>query len=176
MQIEELTARREKEQQATAKLRQKLEGTIGEEQEILRRWQDLDEELQEAEVDKASFLGAKQKEKEVALEKAQVAESSLEELKEKFRELRRQQEKMLAEVETAEAEGCDAVDLLVRECEGLKARKTAAGERRASAERDRASLFAEAQSVEHAVRDERSHKAEAAKQAAHYRELLDKVL
>jgi len=31
-------------------LRQKLEATISEEQDILRRWQDLDEELQEAEV------------------------------------------------------------------------------------------------------------------------------
>ena len=157
-------------------LRQKLEATITEEQDILRRWQDLDEELQEAEVDKATFLGAKQKEKEAALEKAQVAESSLEELKEKFRELRRQEEKMLREVETAEAEGRDAVDLLLRESEALKARKAASGERRASAERDRASLFAEAQSVEHAVRDQRSRKAEAAGQATHYRELLEKVL
>ena len=52
-------------------------------------------------MDKASFLGAKQKEKEAALEKAQVAESSLEELKEKFRELRRQEENMLREVEAA---------------------------------------------------------------------------
>ena len=41
-------------------------------------------------MDKATYLGAKQKEKEAALEKAQVAESSLEELKDKFRELRRQ--------------------------------------------------------------------------------------
>ena len=32
-------------------------------------------------MDKATYLGAKQKEKEAALEKAQVAESSLEELK-----------------------------------------------------------------------------------------------
>ena len=42
-------------------------------------------------MDKATYLGAKQKEKEAALEKAQVAESSLEELKDKFRELRRQE-------------------------------------------------------------------------------------
>ena len=84
-------------------------------------------------MDKATYLGAKQKEKEAALEKAQVAESSLEELKDKFRELRRQEgpspspnpspnpnrnpslrrqeEAMLREVETAEAEGRDAVDL-----------------------------------------------------------------
>ena len=58
---------------------------------MLRRWQHLDEELQEAEVEKATYLGAKGKEKEAALEKAQVAESSLEELKDKFRELRRQE-------------------------------------------------------------------------------------
>ena len=35
-------------------------------------------------MDKATYLGAKQKEKEAALEKAQAAESSLEELKDKF--------------------------------------------------------------------------------------------
>ena len=60
-----------------------------------------------------SFLSTKQKEKELALEKAQVAESSLEELKERFRELRRQEEKMLREVEQAEADGRDALDALV---------------------------------------------------------------
>ena len=58
---------------------------------MLRRWQHLDEQLQEAEVEKATYLGAKGKEKVAALEKAQVAESSLEELKDKFRELRRQE-------------------------------------------------------------------------------------
>ena len=47
-------------------------------------------------MDKATYLGAKQKEKEAALEKAQVAESSLEELKDKFRELRRQEGLTLA--------------------------------------------------------------------------------
>ena len=42
-------------------------------------------------MEKATYLGAKGKEKVAALEKAQVAESSLEELKDKFRELRRQE-------------------------------------------------------------------------------------
>ena len=99
---------------------------------------------QEAEVDKASFLGAKQKEKEVALEKAQVAEASLEELKEKFRELRRQEEKMIKAVEAAEAEGSGLVDVLKREGAALQARKQAALERRGAAEKDRAALFSEA--------------------------------
>ena len=127
-------------------------------------------------LDKASFLSTKQKEKELALEKAQVAESSLEELKERFRELRRQEEKMLREVEQAEADGRDALDALVRESDALKASKAAAGERRAAAERDRAALFAEAQGVEREVRAEKAKKAEAQQQAGHYRGLLEKVL
>ena len=110
-------------------------------------------------LDKASFLSTKQKEKELALEKAQVAESSLEELKERFRELRRQEEKMIKAVETAEAEGQSAVGELQRENAALHARKAAAVERRLEAERDRAALFAEAQ-----------------QQAGHYRGLLEKVL
>ena len=131
---------------------------------------------QEAEVDKASFLGAKQKEKEVALEKAQVAEASLEELKEKFRELRRQEEKMIKAVEAAEAEGSGLVDVLKREGAALQARKQAALERRGAAEKDRAALFSEAQGVEHQLRDERARKLEASQAAAHYRRLLEKTL
>ena len=38
----------QQQQQQAVELRQKLEATISEEQDILRRWQDLDEELQEA--------------------------------------------------------------------------------------------------------------------------------
>ena len=176
VQIEELTAQVVKEQTTTAALRSQLEATVLEEQEILRKWQQLDEELQEAEVDKATFLGAKQKEKEVALEKAQVAEASLEELKEKFRELRRQEEKMIKAVEAAEAEGSGIVDELKREGAALQARKQAALEKRAAAESDRAALFAEAQGVEHQLRDERAKKLEASQAAAHYRQLLEKTL
>ena len=176
VQIEELGAAVEKEKATTAHLRAKLEETITEEQEILRKWQQLDEELQEAEVDKASFLGDKQREKEVSLEKAQVAEASLEDLKEKFRELRRQEEKMIKAVESAESEGRDAVDGLQRENAVLQTRKTAAVERRVAAEKDRTALFAEAQAVEREVRDERGRKAEAATSAAHYRQLLEKVV
>ena len=127
-------------------------------------------------MDKATFLGAKQKEKEAALEKAQVAESSLEELKEKFRELRRQEEKMIKAVEAAEAEGSGLVDVLKREGAALQARKQAALERRGAAEKDRAALFAEAQGVEHQLRGERARKLEASQAAAHYRQLLEKTL
>ena len=42
------------------------------EQDALTAWGKLDEQLQEVEVEKASLVGAKQKEKMAALEKAQV--------------------------------------------------------------------------------------------------------
>ena len=46
---------------------------------------------------------------------------------ERFRELRRQEEKMLRGVEKAEADGRDALDALAHESDALKARKAAVG-------------------------------------------------
>ena len=83
----------------------RLELAVVDEQAILKKWQRLDEELQEAEVEKAAALATKNKEKEAALGRAQLAEASLEELKEGYRELRRKEEKVLREVEQAELDG-----------------------------------------------------------------------
>ena len=80
-QIEELTARAEKEKHSAAMIRERLEAALVEEQQVLSQWTRLDEELQQAEVDRARLLATKVKEKEIALEKAQIGESSLEELK-----------------------------------------------------------------------------------------------
>ena len=176
VQIEELSAQVEKEQQTTASLRAQLEATVLEEQEILRKWQQLDEELQEAEVDKASFLGAKQKEKEVALEKAQVAEASLEELKEGYRELRRKEEKVLREVEQAELDGQRELAELKEGHAALGRQKEMWSERLAAADEDRAALFGETQRVELEVRREKAKKAELQESAQHYRGLLKRVL
>ena len=57
---------------------------------------------QEAEVEKTAFLAGKTSEKESALTKAQHAETALEELKERYRELRRQQVRPGYEVRSAE--------------------------------------------------------------------------
>ena len=83
---------------------------------------------------------------------------------------------MIKAVEAAEAEGSGLVDVLKREGAALQARKQAALERRAAAEKDRAALFAEAQGVEHQLRAERARKLEASQAAAHYRQLLEKTL
>ena len=77
-------------------------------------------------LDKASFLSTKQKEKELTLEKAQVAESSLEELKSASASFAGRRRRCRG-VEKAEADGRDALDALAHESDALKARKAAAG-------------------------------------------------
>ena len=122
-QIEELTERVGKEGGTSEMLRGKLEGALVDEQDVLKEWGKLDEELQEAEVEKASLVTAKQREKEVALEKAQLAEAGLEELKEAYRAKRREEEKSLKYVSDAEVEGQEAAWRLDEQLEQLRSRK-----------------------------------------------------
>ena len=139
-------------------------------------WHRLDEELQEAEVEKGTLVTAKQKEKEIALEKAQLAETALEELKESYRGLRRQEERGLKEISDAEVEGEEEVLRLETDGERLRRQKQSWLDQLAAAELDRKTLFGEAQNVEAAMREERARKAEAQSSAAHYRNLLNSYM
>ena len=103
-QIGELSARVDAEKEEAAALHSRLELAVVDEQAILKKWQRLDEELQEAEVEKAAALATKNKEKE----RRSAARSSprrRSRLKEGYRELRRKEEKVLREVEQAELDG-----------------------------------------------------------------------
>ena len=135
-------------------------------------WSKVDAQLQEAELERTTVVASKQKAKELALEKAQVAEASLEELKESYRELRRREEKALRAVRDAEAAGETAKATLDAQMEALRQERATWEERLASAEEDRQALFGEAQQVEQQVRGVHARKLEAQASAAHYRELL----
>lgn len=101
-----------------------------------------------------------------------MAESSLEELKEKYRELRRREEKMLRAVRDAEAGGEQQARELDLQAESLRHSRYTWTERITAADEDRKALFGEAQRIEQQLREEKARKAEAQAQAAHYRELL----
>ena len=118
----------------------------------------------------------KTKAKELALEKAQVAEASLEELKEKYRDLRRREEKMLRAVREAEKNGEDQSRALDAEGEALRRQRQMWTERITAAESDRQALFEEAQTVEQRMREEKTRKVEAQGEASRYRELLRKEM
>ena len=132
----------------------------------------MDAQLQEAELERATLIAAKTKSKELALEKAQVAESSLEGLKESYRELRRREEKVLREVRDAEQKGEEMSRELDLKAESLRRERTMWLERISSAEEDRRLLFGEAQQVEQRMREEKARKAEAQADASHFRDLL----
>ena len=175
-QIGELSARVDAEKEEAAALHSRLELAVVDEQAILKKWQRLDEELQEAEVEKAAALATKNKEKEAALGRAQLAEASLEELKEGYRELRRKEEKVLREVEQAELDGQRELAELKEGHAALGRQKEMWSERLAAADEDRAALFGETQRVELEVRREKAKKAELQESAQHYRGLLKRVL
>ena len=96
--------------------------------------------------------------------RGQVAESSLEELKETYRELKRMEEKTLRAVREAAA--------LDQQADALRKAKTMWAERLAAAQADRQALFMEAQAVEQQLRAEKERKQGAQASAAHYRALL----
>ena len=179
--------------------RQSLAEKIAEEQVTLRRWEALDEELQEVEVDKArrpspdacpafgprarprrssqaSFLAGKQKERDHALDKAQHAEAALEALKDRYRELRRAEDHALSAVDDAAAAGDEARRALASESSALGRKKAALAEHLRAAETDRAAIFAETQRVEAEMRAEREAMAEAQRATERYRALLQKVM
>merc|ERR1719353_1289894 len=93
---------------------------MADEQAALQEWERVDGLLHEAELERSTLVAAKTKAKELALEKAQVAEASLEELKEKYRDLRRREEKMLRAVREAEAAGEDEQRALEAQTEALR--------------------------------------------------------
>lgn len=171
-QIEELGMRVEKEQAAAVAMRERLEGAMADEQDAMAAWSRLDAELQAAELDRATVVAAKQKAKELALEKAQVAESGLEELKEAYRELKRKEEKTLRSVREAEKQGALESTQLDLQADGLKHSKITWAERLKAADEDRKALFDEAQNVERKMRAEKARKQEAQASAAHYRNLM----
>jgi len=171
-QIDELTARVAKEQAAAGSMKERLEGALTDEQTVMAEWDTLDGQLQEAELERATLVAAKQKAKEAALEKAQVAEAGLEELKESYRELRRKEEKMLRTVREAEAKGASESAALDQRAEALRHEREMWAERLKAAEEDRQALFKEAARIEAQLRAEKQRKAEAQANAAHYRELL----
>lgn len=171
-QLEELTARVEKERLVAADVKERLEAAMADEQAHLQEWEKADARLQEAEVERATVVGQKTKAKELALEKAQVAESSLEELKEKYRDLRRREERILRAVREAEAEGGQQARDLELQAENLRRERATWTERIEAAEEDRKVLFGEAQRVEAQMRDQNSRKVEAQASAVHYRDLL----
>jgi len=175
-QIEELSERVAKEGIAAEKLATKLEAALVDEQDVLKQWSKLDEQLQEAEIEKAQLVTAKQREKEVALEKAQLAEASLEELKENYRNLRRQEEKSLKDISDAESAGEEAARSLDEQAERLRHQKQLWTDQLHAAEVDRRQLFGEAQSVEAEMRGEQARKAEAQHSASHYRNLLNSYM
>jgi hypothetical protein len=150
-QLEELTARVEKERLVAADVKERLEAAMADEQAHLQEWEKADARLQEAEVERATVVGQKTKAKELALEKAQAAESSLEELK---------------------AEGGQQARDLELQAENLRRERATWTERIEAAEEDRKVLFGEAQRVEAQMRDQNSRKVEAQASAVHYRDLL----
>lgn len=171
-QLDELVARVAKEQAAAASSRERLEVVMVEEQQVLQEWEAVDKQLQEAEHERATLVAQKTKAKELALEKAQVAESSLEGLKEQYRELRRREEKMLREVKEAEQAGEALSRDLDAQAESKRRERQMWNERIAAAEEDRRLLFGEAQQVEHKMRAERERKLEAQADAGRFRDLL----
>jgi NACalpha-BTF3-like transcription factor len=123
----------------------RLEAALADEQQALQEWEVMDTQLQEAELERATLIAAKTKAKELALEKAQVAESSLEGLKDNYRELRRREERMLREVKEAEASGEQLSADIELQAEKLRRERQMWTERIAAAEEDRRLLFGEAQ-------------------------------
>ena len=103
--------------------------------------------------------------------RGQVAESSLEELKETYRELKRMEEKLRA-VREAEQQGKLEAAALDQQADALRKAKTMWAERLAAAQADRQALFMEAQAVEQQLRAEKERKQGAQASAAHYRALL----
>ena len=101
----ELNARVVKEEVTAASVQERLEAAMADEQATLSEWERFDTELQEAELERATLVATKTKAKELALEKAQAAEASLEGLKENYRDLRRREERMLREARDSEAQG-----------------------------------------------------------------------
>ena len=152
-QIGELSARVDAEKEEAAALHSRLELAVVDEQAILKKWQRLDEELQEAEVEKAAALATKNKEKEAALGRAQLA-GRRSKLKEGYRELRRK-EKVLREVEQAELDGQRELAELKEGHAALGRQKEMWSERLAAADEDRAAL-GETQRVELEVRREKA--------------------
>ena len=175
-QLADLQEKTEKERAAAAALKQALEERVSQEQTILKKWERLDEQLQEVEVDKASFLSGKQREKEVALEKAQHAEAALEQLKDKFRELRRREEQALKAADDAQASGESQARELEHESALLRRKRETATEQLQAGEVDRRALFAETQRVEHELRRECVRKAESQQAAERYRNMLTEIL
>ena len=175
-QLDELSSRVAKEQAAAAAMRERLEAAMADEQTHLEEWEKADAALQEAELERANVVAQKAKAKELALEKAQVAEASLEELKERYRELRRREEKMLRAVREAEASGREQSQTLDLKAEALQREQAMWMERIAAAEADRQALFGEAQHVEQRMRDEKARKVEAQGEAARYRDILRKEM
>ena len=132
----------------------------------------MDTALQEAELERATMIAQKTKAKELALEKAQVAESGLEGLKENYRELRRREEKVLREVKEAEAKGEEQSRELDAQAEALRRERQMWTEQIAAAEEDRKLLFGEAQEVEQRMRQEKARKQTAQADASQFRDLL----
>ena len=171
-QLDELTARVAKEQATAASAKERLEAVMAEEQQVLQEWEQMDTMLQEAELERATLVASKTKAKELALEKAQVAESGLEGLKEQYRELRRREEKMLREVREAEQAGEALSKDLDMQTEAMRRERSMWLERIGAAENDRKLLFGEAQEVEHAMRKEKERMHEAQADAGRYREIF----
>jgi len=171
-QLDELTERVGKEQGASAVVQDRLEAALADEQQALQEWEVMDTQLQEAELERATLIAAKTKAKELALEKAQVAESSLEGLKDNYRELRRREERMLREVKEAEASGEQLSADIELQAEKLRRERQMWTERIAAAEEDRRLLFGEAQAVELHMREEKARKMDAQADAAHFRDLF----
>ena len=109
---------------------------------------------------------------QTALEKAQLGEGSLEELKETYRELRRKEERTLRGVREAEEEGKRVNAELDAQAEKLRGEREAMVERLSAADADRKALFREAQQVESSLRSEKARGVEAQTSVARYRELL----
>ena len=206
-QLDELTARVEKEQASAMEVRGRLEASMSDEQAHLIEWEkvptlrrctraasrsiaharsrslpppsfyprrQVDAQLQEAELEKASLVAAKSKAKELALERAQVAEASLDELKERYRDLRRREEKMLRAVREAEKLGVEQSRSLDLQAEALRRERTMWKDYITAADKDRHALFAESQLVEQTCCKEKAKQSEAQAGAARYRELVTK--
>lgn len=171
-QLDELSNRVVKEQAGAATVREQLEAALIDEQAHLQNWQATDTELREAELNRSTHVSQKAKAKELALEKAQLAEASLGELKERYREVRYREERTMRAVNEAERSGKDRARALNMQAEALRRERAVWTRRIITSEADRRALFCEAQHVEQGLRLENVRRIEVRGEATRYRELL----
>lgn len=175
-QLDELANRVAKEQAGAAAVRERFEAALSDEQAHMQNWQAVDATLHNAELNRSTHVSQKVKAQELALEKAQLAEASLGELKERFRELRHREERAMRALYEAERSGQDQARALNMQAEALRQERAIWTQRIVATEADRRASFHEAQCVEQDLHLEKARKVDAQGKASTYRELLRKEM